>query len=167
MAHQHATAAPDSPSTAPSPSSSPRLGTISARPQHPHDHAHRGPARAEGELSETAVLWDDELREWRSQDEEAERLARRGADERPHAVVEGSEDEATVAPTRSVSVEAGEKRAVAGQELDRARTLTVATEEGKMGREVIWTEWNADDRENPFNVRPNLLSHPSSPAFEP
>ncbi|GAA5908018.1 hypothetical protein JCM8208_004025 [Rhodotorula glutinis] len=149
MAHPHATAAPLHPSA--TSSSAHALGTLSAQPQHPHDHAHHGPARTEGELSETAVVWDHELREWRSQDEEAQRLARRDADERPGAVVEASEDEATVAPTRSVSVEAGEKGAVAGPELDRARTLTAATEEGKEGREVIWTEWNVDDRENPFN----------------
>lgn len=161
MAHPHATAAPLHPSA--TSSSAHALGTLSAQPQHPHDHAHHGPARTEGELSETAVVWDHELREWRSQDEEAQRLARRDADERPGAVVEASEDEATVAPTRSVSVEAGEKGAVAGPELDRARTLTAATEEGKEGREVIWTEWNVDDRENPFNVRTPLARAPSRP----
>ncbi|TNY23171.1 MFS general substrate transporter [Rhodotorula diobovata] len=156
MAHLSApTNSPQPPASSSPPSD---FGTVSARP-HAHEHFHDGPARAEGELSETAVVWDDELREWRSQDEEAQRLehlARRGADDRRDAAPDGSEDGTTVGPTATISVEEGEKRLGAGAGHDGARTLTVGTEEGKEVAgvslaEVVWLEWEPNDRENPFN----------------
>ncbi|BGP36379.1 hypothetical protein JCM10450v2_000279 [Rhodotorula kratochvilovae] len=118
---------------------------------HHAQHAHHGPARAEGELSETAVVWDEGLREWRSHDEEV--AAETELERRRGGGGDGSDDDGegtAVGPTPTSSAE-GEKRADPGAKELEARTLSAATEEGKEGSEVIWLEWEAGDRENPFN----------------
>ncbi|GAA5871883.1 hypothetical protein JCM3774_000717 [Rhodotorula dairenensis] len=148
-----------------------------ARSQHSHhhpahEHVHHGPVRKEEELSSTAVLWDDAVHEWRSQEEEVEtRSVRsrtasessrrkrshsgrgRGAD-RP--MQDGMSDAtvavpATIAPEKMAPLERSSEEV--GANLDSA-TYSSATKEQEQGAEpadVIWLEWEAGDPENPFN----------------
>ncbi|GAA5997050.1 hypothetical protein JCM5350_001573 [Sporobolomyces pararoseus] len=115
-----------SPSNAP-PASLPSPDVASHAP-HPHHHER---TYTEAELSNTAVVWDEELREWRSQDE-AER------DSDATTVGGGAGDP----PTSTVNM--GDKRL----------SIEGDAEKGIAGKkaEVIWVEWDgASDPENPFN----------------
>ncbi|GAA5918369.1 hypothetical protein JCM1841_002191 [Sporobolomyces salmonicolor] len=101
-------------------------------PSAPHEHAHHGPVHDEADLSSTAVVWDNELRQWRSQEEQAEEEER------------GS-DATTVGGGTGAAM--SEKRVT-----EDGMTMVGGTsgEEGEKGG-VVWVEWEKDDPENPFN----------------
>ncbi|GAA5981253.1 hypothetical protein JCM10908_004039 [Rhodotorula pacifica] len=146
-----------------------------AHPRHSHQHVHHGAARGEEELSSTAVLWDNELHEWRSQEEEEEdarsnRSTRHASASRTrqpqrHASppVHGDErirdeedermSEATVAESARVTSEkkAPFERASAAQPgvTDSATSASLPKEIAES--DVIWLEWEKGDPENPFN----------------
>ncbi|GAA5877188.1 hypothetical protein JCM16303_006193 [Sporobolomyces ruberrimus] len=97
---------------------------VESQGTHPHRHEH---PRTEAELSNTAVVWDEELREWRSQDE-AER------DSVATAVGGGAQTQTSATGEKRLSVEGQREK------------------EPVRGNEVVWVEWDGpDDRENPFN----------------
>ncbi|GAA6043247.1 hypothetical protein JCM8097_008485 [Rhodosporidiobolus ruineniae] len=119
----------------------------------PHHHEHH---RDEAHLAETAVVWDERLREWRSHEEQEEdgeaqleRGRRRGGG--AGGVDAADDDEGTAVgrtPTVSADGSAGEKI----REKDEAvRVPTRLTVEGVPAREVIWLEFPEGDPENPFN----------------
>ncbi|GAA5952622.1 hypothetical protein JCM21900_006052 [Sporobolomyces salmonicolor] len=101
-------------------------------PSAPHEHAHHGPVHDEADLSSTAVVWDNELRQWRSQEEQVEEEER------------GS-DATTVGGGTGAAM--SEKRVT-----EDGMTMVGGTsrEEGEKGG-VVWVEWEKDDPENPFN----------------
>lgn len=79
-------------------------------------------------------MWDEELREWRSQDE-AER------DSVATAVGGGAQTQTSATGEKRLSVEGQREK------------------EPVRGNEVVWVEWDGpDDRENPFNVSCRGLS---------
>ncbi|GJN92132.1 hypothetical protein Rhopal_005162-T1 [Rhodotorula paludigena] len=120
-----------------------------AQPPQPASPPHHEHVRREEDLSATAVVWDERLREWRSHDEEDDLR-----DEAERLRDEESSAGTAVGPTPSTLAE-GEKapdnapRQVAvgrGRSLSTAGTLDV-----KDGKEVIWLEWEKGDPDNPFN----------------
>ncbi|GAA5894174.1 hypothetical protein JCM5296_004675 [Sporobolomyces johnsonii] len=101
----------------------------------PQGHVHHGPIRDEADLSSTAVVWDNELRQWRSQEEQAEEEEERRSD----ATTVGGGTGAAMSEKRVTEDEVPVGGAPAGGE---------AGEKGQ----VIWVEWESkDDPENPFN----------------
>lgn len=115
----------------------------------PQEHEHHGQVRREEDLSSTAVVWDDGLQQWRSQDEAVEE------DEADARSSEGT----AVGPTPTVSAE-GEKVTARRRDSGEGRKAfpvapgTAGILGEKEGAEVIWLEWEKGDPENPFNVRP-------------
>ncbi|GAA6012659.1 hypothetical protein JCM11491_005472 [Sporobolomyces phaffii] len=92
---------------------------------HPHHHERTYP---EAELSNTAVIWDESLREWRSQDE-----------------AERDSDATTVGGGGPATPGGGEVKRHSGER---------DAEKGARGTEgqPIWVEWDGPhDPENPFN----------------
>jgi hypothetical protein len=115
----------------PSPSFSPS-SDVEAQAQHEHPHHHER-TYPEAELSNTAVVWDQELREWRSQDE-----AERDSDVTTVGGDGGTHTATTATP--------GEKRLSVEGNAEKGNSAKV---------EKIWVEWDgANDPENPFNVSP-------------
>lgn len=126
-------------------------------------HTHHGPARTEEDLSSTAVVWDNDLREWRSQEEEVEgRSLRSRSPELPHGRDQGLQQvpahdderlsEVTVADGAVTGEKAGRRDSVAMDPLDSAPSSSLAAKELGDGQ-PIWLEWEKGDPENPFNVR--------------
>ncbi|BGP12403.1 hypothetical protein JCM10213_001992 [Rhodosporidiobolus nylandii] len=122
----------------------------------PHPHPHSPGHHSEQHLQETAVLWDDKLKRWRSHEsEEADLEGMSGAGEpvqREKPEVEGSESERTaVGPSPALSVEDEAKGGKKAKMQRAERVPTRMTVEGEPGREVIWLEFAENDPDNPFN----------------
>lgn len=115
-------------------------------PSASHEHAHHGPVHDEADLSSTAVVWDNELRQWRSQEEQAEEEER------------GS-DATTVGGGTGAAM--SEKRVT-----EDGMTMVGGTsgEEGEKGG-VVWVEWEKDDPENPFNVSLHFFFRSSATSW--
>lgn len=148
-----------------------------SRGAHEREHEHHGRQRREEELSATAVLWDNELREWRSQEDIVEE---QGIDARERVGPEGrlpsrtwrDEEERPSEASFGESQTAAEPFADAEAQsfADKARISTTRgpAEMGPLGsvtssagtkeietdtNQPIWLEWEKGDPENPFNVR--------------
>jgi len=95
----------------------------------PHEHHHQHERTyPEAELSNTAVVWDEEVREWRSQEEATER------DSCATTVCRG-DDQANAPSEKRLSVEGDAEKGTKGKESQ------------------IWVEWDGpNDPGNPFNV---------------
>lgn len=132
-----------------------------------HSHGYEQ-HHSEAHLAETAVVWDERLRTWRSQEEEE----REEQEEEGEQASSGSTLTGGQAPTRTVSVSVDEKALQRHQEAKKQgwgrkkggkkgeegfvvpeRVPTRLTLDGREGREVIWLEFMEGDPENPFNVR--------------
>ncbi|GAA5888892.1 hypothetical protein JCM6882_002892 [Rhodosporidiobolus microsporus] len=153
----------------------PPLAAANSQHQHEHQHQHHGAPHTEEHLAETAVVWDERLREWRSHEEaeeEEEREERVNGRQGGEKVEEdGRSSEGTaVGPSPTQSGEGvegegegkGEKKKRGGrgwgkkggeeEEEDKAvRVPTRMTVDGVPAREVIWLEFPDGDPENPFN----------------
>lgn len=149
-------------------------GDLEAAAPHPHgahhrpahEHVHHGTPRREEELSSTAVVWDNELHEWRSQEEEVETRSVRSARtaSRTRQWEEGGKgatpeeermSEATVAAVTAASPEKMapfERSPAQAEAVDSATISSSAAKEQEIS-EVVWLEWEKGDPENPFNVR--------------
>ncbi|POY70053.1 hypothetical protein BMF94_6940 [Rhodotorula taiwanensis] len=124
-------------------------------------HTHHGQPRTEEDLSSTAVVWDNELREWRSQEEEVEgRTLRSRTPEPSHDGIRQSPtrdderlSEVTVAEGGVVGEKQGRRESVAMDPLDSVPSSALAAKEFGDGQ-PIWLEWEKGDPENPFNWSP-------------
>lgn len=127
-------------------------------------HTHHGQPRTEEDLSSTAVVWDNELREWRSQEEEVEgRTLRSRTPEPSHDGIRQSPtrdderlSEVTVAEGGVVGEKQGRRESVAMDPLDSVPSSALAAKEFGDGQ-PIWLEWEKGDPENPFNVSATRL----------
>lgn len=147
------------------------------RGAHEREHEHHGRQRREEELSATAVLWDNELREWRSQEDIVEE---QGIDARERVGPEGRLPSRTWRDEEERPSEAsfGESQTAAEPFADpeaptyegklKISNTGGAAEMGQLGsvtssagtkeieadaNQPIWLEWEKGDPENPFNVR--------------
>ena len=104
----------------------------SAHSRPPHQHAPSVP-RLEADISASGVTWDERRHEWVT-DEEAN-----GETSSQQTVATG---ETRIAADRASS----DEKAVDGKGGDKVDPEAQA--------EVIWLEWEENDPQNPFNVRP-------------
>ncbi|BGP52668.1 hypothetical protein JCM8202_004805 [Rhodotorula sphaerocarpa] len=152
--------------------------STSHRPRGTHELEHYGRQRPEEELSATAVLWDNELHEWRSQEDmvegqgiDARERVGPGAS-RPSRVWRDEEErpsEVSFGESQTAAEPFADPEAQSYADKPKASTTAGPAEMGPLGsvtssagtkeieadaNQPIWLEWEKGDPENPFNWSP-------------